>query len=161
MFLSQDDVVIRKHLTNSEYFDDERCKREREQPQENDGVDVRLQRGQRGDRQAVVAVVRRKCQRQPRVDGKISSMFRLNSVYSLLQALFWAVQSNHPDVVQLLLDSQYDYDIFDVRGNLPLHYAKLNNFETIVNMLPDNRIRARQRSVVRPMYQIDELHVVR
>lgn len=79
----------------------------------------------------------------------------------MLQALFWAVQSNKPEVVQLLLDAQYDYDIFDVRGNLPIHYAKLNNFEKIINMLPSNRMQKEQYCVSRAVYQINELHVER
>lgn len=75
MCLSQNNIAIWKHLTNSEYFSKKRCSNKHKKSEENDGNDVCLQWGERRCRQAVFAVLWWRCQRQPGVDGKILWMF--------------------------------------------------------------------------------------
>lgn len=55
---------------------------------------------------------------------------------SIFQALFWAVNDNHREIVELLLKEGFNDVQTDVRGNAPLHYAVANDFEEIVNVLP-------------------------
>ncbi|KAI4459546.1 ankyrin repeat sam and basic leucine zipper domain-containing protein 1 [Holotrichia oblita] len=52
-------------------------------------------------------------------------------------ALFWAVNGNSMDAVKLLLEEELPYDKFDVRGNLPIYYAKENGFADIIDTLPN------------------------
>ncbi|KRT80901.1 Ankyrin repeat-containing protein, partial [Oryctes borbonicus] len=51
-------------------------------------------------------------------------------------ALFWAVSGNSTDAVKLLLEEELPCDKFDVRGNLPMHYAKENGYNEIIGILP-------------------------
>ncbi|GJQ72834.1 hypothetical protein Trydic_g1483 [Trypoxylus dichotomus] len=51
-------------------------------------------------------------------------------------ALFWAISGNSIDAVKLLLEEGLPCDKFDVRGNLPVHYAKENGYTEITAILP-------------------------
>ncbi|CAH0559298.1 unnamed protein product [Brassicogethes aeneus] len=49
-------------------------------------------------------------------------------------ALFWAINSNHVNVVEYLWDEGVDFTKADIRGHTPLDLAKLNDFQDIVKI---------------------------
>lgn len=52
-----------------------------------------------------------------------------------MKALFWAVNDNRAEIVELLLEEGFNESQVDVRGNTALSYAKKHNNQKIAQLL--------------------------
>lgn len=53
--------------------------------------------------------------------------------------MFWAVNDNQPEVLEILLEAGLKPNKIDARLNTPLHYAVTKEFQDIIDLLPARR----------------------